>query len=72
VDVGGPDQRQAELTGGLDDSLVGLVLLRDAVLLELELEVVGAEDVDQLVGVIERLGIAILDQALAKARLHTA
>ena len=36
VDVGGADKRSADLAGNAGDSSVRLVLLRDAVVLELE------------------------------------
>ena len=70
VDVAGRDQRPADLAGDLDDSLVGLVLLGDPVLLDLEVDVVGAEDLHQLVGVGARLGRVVGDQPLAEARLR--
>ena len=50
-----PDQRPPELARDLDDPLVGLVLGGEAVLLDLEVHVVGAERLDQLVGVRPRL-----------------
>jgi hypothetical protein len=61
VDVAGSDQRAADLAGDLDDPLVGLVLLGDPVLLDLEVDVVGAEDLHQLVRVGARLGRVVGD-----------
>ena len=55
-----------------DDPLVGLVLLGDAVLLHLEVDVVGAEDLQQLVGVRARLGGVVVHEAPAEARLQAA
>ena len=51
MDVGGRDERTAELAGDPHDSLVGLVLLGEPVRLDLEVDVVGAEDPDQVVDV---------------------
>ena len=51
VDVGGADQRPAELAGEADDALVRLVLLGDAVLLDLEVDLLGPEGLDQVVEV---------------------
>ncbi len=46
VDVRGPDQGAAHLARDLDDPLVRLVLLGDPVALELEVDLLGAEDLD--------------------------
>ena len=72
VDVGGADQGAAELARDLDDPLVRLVLLGDPVALELEVDLLGAEDVDQVVDV--RTGVvgAVLDDPAAEARLQAA
>ena len=51
VDVGGADQRPAQLAGEADDPLVRLLLLVDAVLLHLEVDLLGAEGLDQVVEV---------------------
>ena len=72
VDVGGGDQRPAELPGEADDPLVGLVLLVDPVLLHLEVDLVGAEGLDQVVEVGAGVVVALFDQAPAEARLQAA
>ena len=53
-------------------ALVGLVLLGDPVLLDLEVDVVGAEGLHQLVGVGAGVVGPPVDQALAEARLQAA
>ena len=68
VHVGRADQRAAELAGDLHDALVGLVLVGDAVLLDLEVDVVAAEDLQQIVGVRTGLVVAAVDEPLAEAR----
>ena len=72
VDVGGRDQRPAELARVAGDALVRLRLLGDPVLLDLEVDVVGAEDVDEVVEVGAGVGGPLLDQAAAEARLQAA
>ena len=72
VDVGRAHQAPAHLLRDLDDPLVGLVLLGEPVLLELEVDVVGAVDLDEVVGVLARLGRDVGDQPLAEARLEAA
>ena len=72
VDVGGADQRPAQLAGEADDPLVGLVLLGDAVLLHLEVDLLGAEGLDQVVEVGAGVVGALFDQAAAEARLQAA
>ena len=67
VDVARADELAAQLAGDLDDALVGLVLVGDAVLLDLEVDVLGAEDLEQVVDVGARLGRVVGDQALAEA-----
>jgi hypothetical protein len=67
VDVGGGDQRPAELAGVADDPLVGLVLLVDPVLLHLEVDLLGAEGLDQVVEVGAGVFRALFDQATAEA-----
>ena len=62
VHVAGADERAADLARDPHDPLVGLVLLGDAVLLDLEVDVLGAEDLDQVVDVRARLGVAALDE----------
>ena len=56
VDVAGADQAPADLAGDPDDPLVALVLRREAVLLHLEVDVLGAEHAQQIVGVGARVG----------------
>ena len=72
VDVSRTHERTSELTSDADDSLVGLLLLGEAVLLHLEVDVLGAEGPDQLVGVRPCVVRATHDQALAEARLQAA
>ena len=72
VDVGRADEAAAHLLGDLHDPLVGLVLLGQAVLLDLEVDVVRAVDLDEVVGVLARLGRVVGDQPLAEARLEAA
>ena len=72
VDVRGRDERAPELPGDSRDALVRLVLLGDAVLLDLEVDVLGAEDLDQVVGVAARVVGALFDETPAEARLQTA
>ena len=50
VAVVGGEQRRAELAGDLDQPGIGLVLLGQAVVLELDEEVVAAEDVLEAAG----------------------
>ena len=54
VAVVGREQRRAELRGDLDQLRVGLVLRGDAVVLQLDEEVVAPEDVLQLAGLLQR------------------
>ena len=63
-----PTRRAAQLAGDPHDSLVALVLRRQAVLLDLEVDVLGAEHAQQVIGVGARLLLAVLEQALAEAR----
>ncbi len=72
VHVRGPDERPAELAGDPGDPLVGLVLLGDAVDLELEVDVLGAEDLQQVVDVGTGVVGAVLDEAPAESRGETA
>ena len=72
VDVAGRDQRPPDLARDPDDALVGLVLLGHAVLLDLEVDVLGAEHLQQLVGVAARLGRGVVDEPPAEARLEAA
>ena len=72
VDVGGGDQRPAHLAGEADDPLVRLVLVGDAVLLHLEIDLVGAEGLQQIVEVGAGVLGPLLDQAPAEARLQAA
>ena len=65
VDVGGGDERAVELLRELLDRLVDLLLLGDAVALDLEVDVLGAEDLDEVVEVGARLGEAALHDAAA-------
>ncbi len=68
VHVAGADEAAAELARDLDDPLVALVLRREAVLLHLEVDVLGPEHVAEVVGVRARLVVTVLEQALAEAR----
>ena len=68
VHVGRADERAAELARDPHDPLVGLVLLGEAVALDLEVDVLGAEDLQQVVDVRARLVVAAVDEALAEAR----
>ena len=72
VDVGGGDQRTAELCGEAPHRLVDLLLLGEPVALDLEVDVLGAEDPDELVDVGPRVLRATLDDAPARARLQAA
>ena len=72
VHVAGADQAAAELARDLDDALVALVLRREAVLLQLEVNVVGAEHVAQVIGMRARIVLAVVEQALTEARGQTA
>jgi hypothetical protein len=72
VHVGRADQRAAQLACDADDLLVRAVLLGDLVVLDLEVDVVGAEHAQQLVRVRARLLRALLDDALAEPRLQAA
>ena len=72
VDVGGADQRPAELAGEPDDSLVRLVLLGDPVLLHLEVDLVGPEGLDQIVEVGAGVVGALFDQTTAETGLQAA
>ncbi len=67
VDVARPHERPADLPGDADDPLVGPLLVREAVLLHLEVDVVGPEGAEQVVGVGARVGRAILEQPPAEA-----
>ena len=60
VHVAGPDQAAPDFAGDADDALVALVLIGQAVLLHLEVDVPGAEDSKQLVGVRARVVVAVL------------
>ena len=51
VHVGRRDQRAAHLAREADDRLVDLLLLGEAVVLDLEVDVLGPEGLDQLVEV---------------------
>ena len=69
VHVGGADERAAHLLGEALDRLVDLLLLRHAVVLDLEVDVLGPEDLDELVQVRAGLVEAALDDpARAAAR----
>jgi hypothetical protein len=72
VDVAGGDERAAHLARDAHDRLVGLVLGRDPVLLDLEVHVLRAEHLHQLVHVIARLGRQVVDDPAAEARLEAA
>ena len=72
VDVAGPDERAPHFTGDLDDPLVRTVLVGEAVLLDLEVDVVLTKRADQLVGVVARRVHLAVQQVLAEARLQAA
>jgi hypothetical protein len=72
VDVGRADQRPSELAGIAGDALVRLRLLGDPVLLDLEVDVLGAEHLDELVDVGAGVGGALLDEPAAESRLEAA
>ena len=69
VHVAGADERPADLAGDPDDPLVALVLGGETVLLDLEVDVVGAEDPQQVVGV--RAGVvgAVVDQRAGRTAM---
>ena len=56
----------------LHHPLVRPVLLGDLVVLDLEIDVFGAEDPHQRLGVVARLAVAFLDEALAEPGLQAA
>ena len=68
VHVGGRDERPAHLPGELDDRLVDLLLLGDPVALDLEVDVLGTEDVDEVVQVRAGLREPAVDDAAARTR----
>ena len=68
VDVPGADDRAADLPRDLDDPLVALVLQRDLVLLDLEVDVVAPDRVHQVVDVLARLVRTVVAEQLAEAR----
>ncbi len=68
VDVGGADERLAELPGDPGDPLVRLVLLGDAVYLELEVDVLGPEDLQQVVDMGAGVVGTVLDEPPAEPR----
>ena len=72
VHVAGADERAPDLARDPHDPLVGLLLVGDAVLLDLEVDVVAPEGVHQVVDVRPRLVVATVDQALAEARRQAA
>ena len=72
VDIRGSDDRPADLGGDPCDPLVCLVLLGDPVDLKLEVDVLGPEDLDQVVDVGARLGRVVVDQPAAEARCQAA
>ena len=68
VHVAGSHQGAAQLAGDADDSFVGLVLGGDAIGLDLEVDVVGTEGTDQLIGVRPGVSVSPFHQPGAKAR----
>ncbi len=72
VNVRGADQRAPELPGDPDHSLVRSLLLGKAVLLQLEVDVLGTEGLHQLIRVRPRVRGPSLQQVLAEARLKAA
>ena len=72
VNVRGGHDRPAHLRRDPHDPLVRLVLLGDAVALELEVDVVGAEQLEQVVRVCPRTRGRALHEPPAEPRLQTA
>ena len=64
VAVVGGQQRRADPPGDLEQLRVGAVLVGDAVVLQLDEEVVAAEDVLQPGGLLDGLGLVALEQRL--------
>ena len=72
VDVGGADQRAAHLAGEPDDRLVGLLLLGEPVALDLEVDLLGAEGLDEVVEMGAGVVGAPLDDPPVDPRLQAA
>ena len=72
MNVGGRHQRPADLAGDPGDPGVGLVLVVDPVLLNLHVDLLGAEYLDQLVEVGTRVVRPVFDQPLDEAGLEAA
>ena len=72
VDVAGADQGAADLPGEADDPFVHLVLLGDAVDLDLHVEVVAPDRLDQVVEVRTGIGGSLLQDPPRQARLEAA
>ena len=70
MDVAGTHERSADLAGNPHNPLVGLFLGRKPVFLDLEVDVVGAERLQHLVGVRPGIAVAPVQQRLAEARLQ--
>ena len=69
VAVVGGEQRRAELAGDLAEQRVGAVLLADAVVLQLDEEVVPAEDVLEPAGLLQRRVEALVGVAVGPDEL---
>src|SRR5947209_7683991 len=72
VHVAGSNDRPPELTRDPDDSLVGSFLFGKSILLNLEVDVLGAERLHELVGMRARFGRTSVEQVLTKPRLKAA
>lgn len=72
VDVVGGDELKAEVAGGGRRSLENLLLLLEAVVLDLEEEVLGAEDLLELVGRLEGLIHLVCPAGLSELRVRAA
>jgi hypothetical protein len=72
VDVARPDERAPDLARDPLDSLVGAVLLREPVGLDLEVHVVLPEHPEQIVGVGARVGGPPVDESPTEPRLEAA
>ena len=72
VNVTGTDERSAHLTSDPHDPLVGAVLRSDAVVLNFEIDVLGAKRTDELVDVSAGLVLAPVGKPARKARCEAA
>jgi hypothetical protein len=70
VNVGRRHERPAKLPCCSDDALIGLLLLRQPIGLDLEVDVVRPEDTQEVVGMGAGIGRPLLHEAPAEARLE--